>query len=323
MKKLLLLLIISILSITGMQAQFALGDIAFSAYHADSGGPVDDYFTIVLLRAVTAGEEIEFTENGWLLGGGFRVGENTCRLTFGTNYIAGTQITISKSPFEARDQDNIIAGTMTGAGLSLSTAGDQVFAYNPSNVPSTGNESSFIAAIHMNGAWNPECTSTTTSAKPSIFTDGLNSISINPEVDNARIHLDNCGDFSDITTLRFLLNTSGNWEVLNFFFPENPTPPLCDFRATLGINDNVLNKKELSIHPNPTEHGFFNIKNNTQQTLSQVSIYDLTGKKVLNANINNSDLDNRINLSGINSGIYLVKISDDNNNSITKKLIIK
>jgi len=322
MKKLLLLLIISTLSITGTQAQFAMGDIAFSAYHSDVTAP-DDYFTIVLLRAVTAGEEIEFTENGWFAAGGFRVGESTCKLTFGSSYIVGTQIIISKTPFEARDQDNALAGTMSGTALSLATGGDQVFAYNPSNVPSAGNESSFIAAIHMNGDWDAESTSSTTSAKPSVFTDGTNSVSINPEVDNARVALVNCGNFSDIATLRTMLNTSSNWEVNVDAFPEAPIPSICDFRPVLGINDAVLNEKELTIHPNPSNNSYFNIKNNTQQVLNQVRIYDLTGKNILNATINNNELDNRINLSGINSGVYLIKISDKNSSSVTKKLIIQ
>jgi len=175
----------------------------------------------------------------------------------------------------------------------------------------------------MNGAWNVESTSSTTSAKPAIFTDGVNSISINPEVDNARVYLANCGNFIDIATLRTMLNTAANWEVSNAFFPESPIPAICDFRITLGVNDNVLNEKEFSIHPNPTKLDYFNIKNNTQQTLSQVSIYDLTGKKVLNTSINNSELDNRINLSGINSGVYLVKISNTAGNSLVKKLVIQ
>lgn len=91
----------------------------------------------------------------------------------------------------------------------------------------------------------------------------------------------------------------------------------------LAIGDVEKLANNISIHPNPSNNSYFNIKNNTQQVLNQVSIYDLTGKNILNAIINNSEIDNRINLYGINSGIYLVKISNENSNSVTKKLIIK
>jgi len=53
-------------------SQFALGDIAFSTYHADisAGPPYDDYFTIVLLRDVTAGKKLNLLKMvGMQLGG--------------------------------------------------------------------------------------------------------------------------------------------------------------------------------------------------------------------------------------------------------------
>ena len=109
--------------------QFALGDIAFSAYNADAATP-DDAFTIVLLRDVANGEAITFTENGWFAHlGGFRGGESTCTLTFGNMYLAGTQITISRTPFQAVDQDNNSAGTMSGSGLNLAGGGDGDLAF--------------------------------------------------------------------------------------------------------------------------------------------------------------------------------------------------
>ena len=215
------LLFLFIVTLTfNLNAQWSLGDIAFSAYGCESAlntplGPVDA-FTIVLLRNVSASEQIAFTENGWFAAGGFRIGENTCALEFTSNYTQGTQIIVSADPFEARDENGVLAGNLTGSSLSLATGGDQVFAYDPGNMPtSNANQSGFIAAIHMNGDWDADATSATTSAKPTVFTDGVNSISINPEVDNARVSAGNCGNFTDIATLRTLLNTASNWETNN------------------------------------------------------------------------------------------------------------
>ncbi|GAA0716821.1 hypothetical protein GCM10009430_12920 [Aquimarina litoralis] len=217
-------------------SQFSLGDIAFSAYNSDNSLTPEDSFTIILLRDVSSGESLGFTENGWLATGGFRSGENSFTLTFGSNYGTGTQIVISRSPFQALDQDGSSAGTLSGSGLSLAVGGDQIFAYDPANVPSIGDETGFVAAIQMNGGWDTDASSTTTSAQPSVFTDGTNSISISPEVDNARLTAANCSNFTDVATLRTLLNTSSNWETDN----DNPytqSPPLCDFTSLSSCSD--------------------------------------------------------------------------------------
>lgn len=316
-RKLLLLSIISLFSVSAY-SQWSLGDIAFSNYHSDTTTP-DDHFTIVLLRDVTIGEEIEFTENGWFAAGGFRSGESICRLTFGNNYTSGTQIIISKSPFEALDQDNVSAGTLTGSGLNLATGGDQIFAYDPANIPAAGSESGFIAAIHMNGDWGTDSTSSTTSAKPSVFTDGLNSISINPEVDNARISAANCSGFSDIASLRVLLNTATNWETSNTPFVEAPIPTICDFRNTLSIETPELNTT-LNIYPNPTSDKI-TIGGSIAEKSLTIEIYSLMGRKVL---VHKNDNTNSISVQHLNSGIYLAKIMDNNNKqTITKKIVIK
>ncbi len=53
----------------------------------------------------------------------------------------------------------------------------------------------FYEAIRMNDDWDADSTSSTTSAKSGVFKDGVNSISINPEVDNARLATPNCKNF--------------------------------------------------------------------------------------------------------------------------------
>jgi len=85
--------------------------------------------------------------------------------------------------------------------------------------------------------------------------------------------------------------------------------------ATLSVNDDVAFTNDLSIYPNPTK-GFINIK--TQNNISKVLIFDVTGKIVLKRN---SIENNSLNISNLNTGIYLLKIFDINNNNITRKLI--
>ncbi|WP_298238625.1 T9SS type A sorting domain-containing protein [uncultured Algibacter sp.] len=303
-----------------LNAQWSLGDIAFSAYGCETStntpsGPVDA-FTIVLLRNVLDKEQIAFTENGWFSTGGFRSGENTCTLEFTSNYAEGTQIIISADPFEARDQDGLLAGNLTGSALSLATGGDQIFAYNPANIPtSNANQSGFIAAIHMNGSWDADATSATTSAKPSVFTDGTNSISINPEVDNARVSTGNCSNFTDVATLRTLLNTASNWETNNDT-AYNQSTPVCDFVQILGVEDLNSLVQAITVYPNPVSSQL-KIKFSQNINLASIKIVDIRGKMIKEVKEN---FNFPINVESLSNGLYLLQI-EGGNRIITKKFI--
>ncbi|RKE98502.1 lamin tail domain-containing protein [Ichthyenterobacterium magnum] len=72
-----------------------------------------------------------------------------------------------------------------------------------------------------------------------------------------------------------------------------------------------------SVYPNPTNTGFVNIRTNNNEAIS-VSVFDILGKEVVNQTVSN----NRLNVSTLNAGVYIMKISQ-NETSITKKLVIK
>lgn len=72
-----------------------------------------------------------------------------------------------------------------------------------------------------------------------------------------------------------------------------------------------------AMYPNPTSLGYVNItsKNNAKM---QVAVFDMLGKQVLNKTISN----NTLNVSSLTSGIYLMKVSQDNAIT-TRKLVIQ
>ena len=82
----------------------------------------------------------------------------------------------------------------------------------------------------------------------------------------------------------------------------------------LSVDD--LNSNSFSIYPNPAATGFVNIVGTTNNAIT-VSVYDILGKQVINETLTN----NRVNVSALNAGIYIVKISQ-NDASVTKKLVI-
>lgn len=71
------------------------------------------------------------------------------------------------------------------------------------------------------------------------------------------------------------------------------------------------------MYPNPITSGILNIR--TQDNgLKRVQIFDILGKQVYSRNLRNSQID----LSSLLSGIYILKVTE-NNKTATRKLVIK
>lgn len=81
--------------------------------------------------------------------------------------------------------------------------------------------------------------------------------------------------------------------------------------ASQNFNPNNL---EVSLYPNPTKE-VLNIQMTNE--VKTVEIFNLQGQKVLSSN------QKQINTQNISAGIYLVNITDTNNNKISKKIIKK
>ena len=84
--------------------------------------------------------------------------------------------------------------------------------------------------------------------------------------------------------------------------------------ATLSAESNTLDA--VKIYPNPTTGNQLFIA--TKET-AKLTIYNVLGKQILSTTIN-AFSKKPINIEKLNAGIYILKLSVDNN-SITKKLI--
>ena len=71
---------------------------------------------------------------------------------------------------------------------------------------------------------------------------------------------------------------------------------------------------DVKLYPNPV-NDVLNIE--TVLDLKSVEIFNIQGQKVLETN------QNQINVSSLSSGMYMVTIQDVENNTVTKKVIIK
>lgn len=83
------------------------------------------------------------------------------------------------------------------------------------------------------------------------------------------------------------------------------------------LSNNEFNLDSLTIYPNPTNTGFVNIKSPNTDAMS-VQVFDILGKQVKNETLT----DNTLNVSNLNTGVYILKITQ-NNATTTKKLVIK
>ena len=278
-------------------SQLNPGDVVFTGYQSDD----PDAFSFVILVDIPALTPIEFTDNGWgdPITGGFRIGEGFGSWTSPDSALpAGTEVIISGL--------TATTGAISANNIALTVSGDQLFAYDPLNIPTSGDQSGFYAGIQMNGNWDAGASGTNDSAQPSALI-GF-SMFISPEVDNA---VYDCSTVVGTPAeLRTAIYNSANWTKSN----DVLTMPNCAFNPTLSAVEN--NNKEFILVPNPTSTGYVIIKTATNDMI-EVSVFDVLGKQVLKQTL----LNDRLDVSSLNSGVYVMRLSQ-NNNMVTKKLII-
>ena len=82
---------------------------------------------------------------------------------------------------------------------------------------------------------------------------------------------------------------------------------------TAGVND--LKANEVLVYPNPTT-GFLNIE--STQKIHKIEVYNLAGKL-----LRKEQSTRKLNLSDLNQGVYLIRITPETGASLTKKIILK
>lgn len=125
-------------------------------------------------------------------------------------------------------------------------------------------------------------------------------------------------DASPTTSLnKFILRQDSDGETPAILFDELRigTSWAAVTPTTLSVDE--FSSNNFKIYPNPTSLGYVTISSENTLAMS-VAVYDVLGKQVLGQTISN----NRLNVGSLKSGIYIMRISQDNA-TITKKLVIK
>ena len=155
---------------------------------------------------------------------------------------------------------------------------------------------------------------------PTTTSDDVVSLWINPVVNNP----EPSATLTDTHAATDLLNIS------RFFFrqdsaTETPAVQIDELRIgtawadvvpqVAGLADNNING--LTMYPNPLKGNTLFLTSTANAAMS-VQIFDLLGKEVLKSNVMN----NTVNVSGLNAGVYMVKITEEGKTA-TRKLVIQ
>ena len=84
--------------------------------------------------------------------------------------------------------------------------------------------------------------------------------------------------------------------------------------GTLGISD--TDSLQMSLYPNPTDGSYVTIQT-PFNGVKEVQVFDILGKRVINTNLISDLLD----ISKLNAGLYMVKVTVDNQTKISKLII--
>lgn len=218
----------------------AAGDIAFSAYQADnSGGEYNgDAFEFVLLRDVTAGTILYFTDGGFQTDvARFRTNEGLLRWTAQTDLAAGAIVTfrgntasgVFVNSAEWTGLDPATGAVVTTGTFSLASAGDSIHAFqNPVFGGTNALNGTAIAALSIGGldgfeAVHTSASSTAETGLATGLTDGVNAVSF---VGRANARYDETApgsvEIGTAAQVRASLNNDAYW--LTFFTPGGGVP---------------------------------------------------------------------------------------------------
>ncbi|MGB5981509.1 MAG: T9SS type A sorting domain-containing protein [Nonlabens sp.] len=121
------------------------------------------------------------------------------------------------------------------------------------------------------------------------------------------------------------MTLSTGWNNYAFTVDPNDATSFANDRFALRFEDTTLSNQQIAdlefkIYPNPNSGTVLNISLANAQTASQAVFYTTLGQ--VSKRIELKGTTNQVNISTLNSGIYLVKVTTGNE-SVTKKLIIE
>lgn len=93
-----------------------------------------------------------------------------------------------------------------------------------------------------------------------------------------------------------------------------------EFVAALGTNS--FESNQFGFYPNPAKDYLTITSNNAIHSIKSIIIYDVLGKVVLTKQVSNSEAQT-VNIAELNTGVYMIEITSNNNVKVMKKLMVE
>ena len=88
-----------------------------------------------------------------------------------------------------------------------------------------------------------------------------------------------------------------------------------------AVNDDLSTvKTDFTFFPNPVENQL-NIRTSINENIKQIKIYQLTGQEILSKSYSNTSVENTLDVSFLNKGIYLLSVEFSHGQRIAKTFI--
>jgi gliding motility-associated-like protein len=248
------------------QTTLAAGDIIFTGYNSIPGTTANaDVIAFVLLKNITSGTQISFTDRGFFGGTSWQPvasTEGTIRWTAGSALTVGTQVIITGLTSEVYNPDNntsAVNGTVektehfnttlnnASTGLLLSApGGDQIIAFQSTGTDVSASGVTLIAGLHFflcaggttDANWDgPSCANgPSKSAMPPGLSDGFSAFRAVPPSSNSAYsgRFNNCagGPFTTAAQIRTAVMNRNNWT-----FDNNGTGLTIPANCDLSVGD--------------------------------------------------------------------------------------
>lgn len=135
------------------------------------------------------------------------------------------------------------------------------------------------------------------------------SLGFNPGVNDEFIIATVSGSINTCNLPSIVMATFGGFDYEFGFNCGNNNELVLTVTSILSIEDNDLNS--FIVYPNPSAD-FINIKNISS---FNAELYDINGRRILHSNLD------KISIQHLKSGVYLLRIEDENNRTTTRKII--
>ena len=201
-----------------------------------------------------------------------------------------------------------------GSNVTLNGSGANSYVWNNGVVNSvafapTSTQTYTVTGTALNGCQSSDQVLVTVNATPVALVSIVNDVTVSAAPAGMNYQWINCASGTDIpaaTTAQFTATANGSYAVIVTSLQGCEDVSDCITISSVGLDQ--MNISDMNVFPNPT-NGEVNVSLPENVTVT-VEIFDAQGKLVAEqANVNNND---KLNISTVTPGVYMVKLSAEN-----------